>query len=337
MKVIKKKVLKILYIKNESRDPYFNLALEEYVLKELTGHEDYILLWQNKPTIVVGRNQNTIEEINNEYVKKNDITVVRRLSGGGAVYHDEGNLNFTFITDNDDSNIANFKKFTEPVIKTLQNLGVPAEFSGRNDIVIEGKKFSGNAQYYNKGKVLHHGTILFNSDLEEVKNALNVKKDKIESKGIKSVKSRVTNIIDYLPEKMSINDFKDELLKQVFDKIPYKEYILTDDDLEKIDKLVEERYSTWEWNYGHSPKFDLKKSHRYKAGKIEILLKVNKGVIEECKIYGDFLGISNIEELEKELKGKNYKEKEIKELLKKLNIKKFFGNISNDEFIDLLF
>jgi lipoate-protein ligase A len=330
-------VSEILYIKNDVRNPYFNLALEEYVLKELTFNENYILLWQNKPTIVIGRNQNTIEEINNEYIKKKNICVVRRLSGGGAVYHDEGNLNFTFITNNDDSNAANFKKFTEPVIKTLQKLGVPAEFSGRNDIVIEGKKFSGNAQYYHKGKVLHHGTILFNSDLEEVKSALNVKADKIESKGIKSVRSRVTNIIDYLPEVMSINDFKDELLKQVFDNIPYKEYKLTDHDLENINKLVEERYSTWEWNYGYSPTFDFKKSHRFKIGKIEILLKVNKGVIEECKIYGDFLGISDIGGLETKLKGENYKEDNIRELLQKINIKKYFGNITNEEFMGLLF
>src|SRR5690554_1895283 len=185
---------------NRSTDPRYNLALEEYVLKYLDTTEDIILLWQNEPSVIIGRNQNTTEEINATYIKEHNIHVVRRISGGGAVYHDFGNLNFTFVTNNLRENLNNYRKFTEPVIQALNELGVPAEFSGRNDIVVEGKKISGNAQSYHKNRMFHHGTILFNANLEMVAKVLQVSADKIASKGIKSNRSRVTNILPYLKE-----------------------------------------------------------------------------------------------------------------------------------------
>lgn len=198
----------MISIRNESKDPHFNLALEEYVFYNFDPNEEYVILWQNEPSVIIGRNQNTIEEINAKFIKEHNINVVRRMSGGGAVYHDLGNLNYTFIINSDKDVISNFKKFTEPIVSALAKLGVKAEFSGRNDITIDGKKFSGNAQHYANNRLLHHGTILFNSDLAVVQEALNVKIDKLKSKGVKSVRSRVTNVYPYLKEKLLLKSLK---------------------------------------------------------------------------------------------------------------------------------
>ena len=206
----------MIFINNTySTDPTFNLAFEEYVFESMDQNETYFMLWQNDHAIIVGKHQNTIEEINQDFVKEQGIKVVRRLTGGGAVYHDLGNLNFTFIVNNDSGKPFDFQSFTRPVVKALQSLGVNAEFNGRNDITIDGKKFSGNSQYAKRGRVLHHGTVLFNSKLDTVQNALKVKKDKIESKGVKSVKSRVTNIADYLEPGFTLEDFKKALVSYV--------------------------------------------------------------------------------------------------------------------------
>lgn len=329
----------MISIKNKSINPYFNLALEEYVLKYLDIEDDIILLWQNEPSVIIGRNQNTIEEINIPFIKDNVIKVVRRLSGGGAVYHDLGNLNFTFITKNNPDKVNNYRKFTEPVIAALKNLNINAEFSGRNDIVIEDKKFSGNAQYYYRDKLLHHGTILFNSDLAVVQNTLNVKVGKIKSKGIKSVRSRVTNIYPHLSHKITIKEFKEHLLTHILkehDSIN-NEYILTDNDINNINVIMEERYLTWEWNYGESPEFEIQKSKRYTGGSIEIKLNVKSGLIDDCKIYGDFFGNKDISDLENEIIGKSYNVESIKEELKKLNYDEYLFNISLDEFMDCMF
>lgn len=329
----------MISILNECKDPHFNLALEEYVVKFLDPKEDYIILWQNEPSVIIGRNQNTIEEINSKYINENNINVVRRLSGGGAVYHDFGNLNFTFIVNNDRDVVSNFKKFTEPVINALRKLGVAAEFSGRNDITIDGKKFSGNAQYYFGRRLLHHGTILFNSDLTVVQNALNVKQDKIESKGVKSVKSRVTNVYPYLPSKITIDEFKDTLLKFFLNDENYVEnqYKLSEDDLSKIRDLMDKRYSKWEWNYGESPAFDIEKGKRFGGGKLELRFNVNDGVINNLKIFGDFFGKKEVNDLEDLLIGKQYREQAIRSVLDNIDFGEYFSGISIDDFIDCMF
>lgn len=329
----------MISIKNTSTNPYFNLALEEYALKHLDIDDNIVILWQNEPTVVVGRNQNTIEEIDAKYIKDNNINVVRRLSGGGAVYHDLGNLNFTFIEKNTSDSVSNFKKFTQPVINALGRLGISAVFTGRNDITIDEKKFSGNAQYYFRDKLLHHGTILFNSDLSVVQNALNVKIDKIQSKGIKSVRSRVTNIYPYLEEKISTREFKDILLSFLFEQENQSknEYVLTDTDISKINEMMEERYLTWEWNYGESPDFDMQKSKRYEGGNLDIRLNVHKGLILDFKIFGDFFGRSEISELENLLKENKYEEENVRKILKAIDLNMYLSNISEDDFIDCMF
>jgi lipoate-protein ligase A len=326
------------YITNTSTNPYYNLALEEYVLKNLQPEESFILLWQNEPSVIIGRNQNTVEQINSEYVKEHGIHVVRRLSGGGAVYHDLGNLNFTYIVKNDEKGI-NFRRFTEPVIRALKRLGVPAEFNSRNDIAIEGKKFSGNAQYFYKDRILHHGTILFSVDLSRVQHVLKVKEDKFASKGIKSVKSRVTNISPYLNQSCTIDEFKQLLLTYLFEEAgePMQEYQLSEKDLAGVQQLVNERYGKWEWNYGSSPNFTVKNARRFACGEIEIGLRVEKGYITDCKIYGDFFGSLDVKELEEKLTGLRYDEEEVKNLLQNVPLEQYFGQVTTEEVLSLMF
>lgn len=332
----------MISIRNTSRDPHFNLALEEYVVKYMDPKEDYVILWQNEPSVIIGRNQNTIEEINVKYIKDNNIHVVRRLSGGGAVYHDLGNLNFTFIVRSSSDVVSNFRKFTEPVVNALKSFGVNAEFTGRNDITIDGKKFSGNAQYYYGDRLLHHGTILFNSDLAVVQNALNVKPDKIESKGVKSVRSRVTNIYPYLKEEISLENFKDSMLKLLMQDEGYKEkeYTLTEKDLTVIRELMEKRYSLWKWNYGESPECNIEKGKRFAGGKLDLRFNVkggNESTISHIKILGDFFGKKEITELESKLVGTLYKENNVRDLLNSLDFENYFAGITIDNFIDCMF
>ncbi|MFY3790149.1 lipoate--protein ligase [Ureibacillus sp. MALMAid1270] len=330
----------MLFIDNKGiTDPRVNLAIEEYILRNLDVEKDsYLLFYINQPSIIIGKNQNTIEEINTDYVEENGIIVVRRLSGGGAVYHDLGNLNFSFITKDDGDSFNNYKKFTQPVVDALANLGVQAELSGRNDILAEGRKVSGNAQYSTKGRMFSHGTLMFDLNIDDVVNALKVKQDKIESKGIKSVRSRVTNIKPFLKEDITIEQFKLEILKSIFggeDQIQY--YELTDEDWEKIHEISRTRYQTWEWNYGKSPRFNIQKTERFPSGGIDLRLEVSKGIIEEIKIYGDFFGVGEVAEIEELLTGVQYSREAISEKLEDIDIDHYFGGISKEDFLKLIY
>ena len=329
----------MLFIDNKGiTDPRINLAIEEYALKNLDIDETYLLFYINEPSIIIGKNQNTIEEINTEYVESKGIHVVRRLSGGGAVYHDLGNLNFSFITKDDGESFHNFRKFTEPVVAALKSLGVNAELSGRNDLLAEGRKVSGNAQFSTRGRMFSHGTLLFNSEMDHVVSALKVKKDKIESKGIKSIRSRVANISEFLPEKINIQEFRSLILKHIFEgKEDIPEYLLTEEDWEKIHQLSKERYQNWEWNYGKSPKFNLQHSHRFPVGSIDVRLEVNKGLIENCKVYGDFFGVGDVSDIETRLIGLRYEKSELEKALADLEISRYFGNITKEEFVNLIY
>jgi lipoate-protein ligase A len=326
----------MIYIKNSDNRPQFNLALEQYVFDSLDEYDEIFLLWINEPSIIVGKNQNTIQEINLDYIKENNINVVRRLSGGGAVYHDYGNLNYTIISKSNETSAFNFEAFSQPVIEVLAELGVKAEFTGRNDITIDGQKFCGNAQYMKKGKVLHHGAMLFDTDLTVLGNALKVSQDKIASKGVKSVRSRVTNIIDHLEEKITIEDFKKLLLNHMFKDIGIKEYKLTEEDKENINKLMKERYNTWEWNFGESPEFNIEKSKRFSAGKVETKIDVEDGIIKSMKIFGDFFGGGEISTVEDKFKGVKYREDEIREVLDTIDIEYYFVKIGKEELLECI-
>lgn len=330
----------MLFIDNQNiTDPRINLAIEEYALKYLDMEESYLLFYINEPSIIIGKHQNTVEEIHVDYVRENQIHVVRRLSGGGAVYHDLGNLNFSFITKDDGKSFANFKKFTGPVIEALHQLGVHAELSGRNDILVDGKKISGNAQYATRGRIFSHGTLMFNVNVESVTKALNVKKEKIESKGIKSVKSRVANIIDYLDQPMTIQEFRQVLLEHIFaGQNPIPQYVLTDADWEKIHEISRERYANWDWNFGESPVFNVKNAKRFPIGTIDVRLDVGeKSIIENCKIYGDFFGVGDVADIERRLIGVRYDRDAIEAALADIDVKHYFGKIEKDELIDLIY
>lgn len=329
----------MLFIDNKGiHDPMMNLAIEEYVLRNLDVNESYLLFYINEPSIIIGKNQNTAEEINTEYVEEKGIKVVRRLSGGGAVYHDLGNLNFSFITKDDGESFHNFQKFTEPVVKALKKLGINAELSGRNDILAEGKKISGNAMFSTRGRMFSHGTLMFDVNVDDVVASLKVKKDKIESKGIKSVRSRVTNIADFLENPITIEEFKSLILKYIFeDSEEVPEYVLTEEDWNKIHEISKERYQSWDWNYGKSPKFNLQNSHRFPVGSIDIRLEVNKGRIESCKIYGDFFGVGEVAEIEELLNGVRYEREAIADALADLDVTHYFGKITKDELINLIY
>ncbi|SKA95543.1 lipoate--protein ligase [Sporosarcina newyorkensis] len=320
-------------------DPRINLAIEEYVLKTMDVDKDsYLLFYINEPSIIIGKNQNTIEEINTEFVDREGIHVVRRLSGGGAVYHDQGNLNFSFITKDDGDSFRNFKKFTEPVTDALAKMGIKAELLGRNDILIDGRKISGNAQFATGGRMFSHGTLLFDTDMEGVVNSLKVKKDKIESKGIKSIRSRVANISEFLEEPISIEQFRQEILNSIFDgeeNIQYKE--LTEEDWSNIRKLSAERYGNWDWNYGRSPKFNVQQSKRFPVGGIDVRLYVVKGCIEDIHIYGDFFGVGEVAEIEQQLTGVKYERKAITEALASMDVEKILGGIQLEEFVGLIY
>lgn len=329
------------FIDNEGiTDPHINLAIEEYILKNFGEEDTYLLFYINKPSIIIGKNQNTIEEINTKYVEEHGIDVVRRLSGGGAVYHDEGNLNFSFITKDDGDSFHNFAKFTQPVVEALQELGVPAELKGRNDLAAEGKKISGNAQFTTRGRMFSHGTLMYDSEIEHVVSALNVNAEKIKSKGIKSIRSRVSNISEFMDEKLSMRAFKEHILKYIFNVKDVKDvprYQLTEQDWDNIHQLSKERYQQWDWNYGKSPAFDIQKSHKFDAGLVDVRMDVSKGVIKDFKIYGDFFGIGDITELEQALVDTRYQRQALEDALADIDVPHYLGKITKEQLIDLIY
>lgn len=293
----------MLQIINPSFDPYFNLALEDYLVHNTDIDEDLLILWVNRPTVVIGRHQNTATEINLPFIREKGIAVVRRMSGGGAVYHDKGNLNFTFITKAT-GNSLDFAAFTVPVIETLRQLGVASEHSGRNDVLIRGRKFSGNAQYRYKNRLMHHGTILFASNLDDVTRSLQVDEDKILAKGIASVRSRVTNIVEHLEEPVTLKVFQKLLLENIFNnRGGPRQRMLSSAELKAVEHLRDSKYRSWAWNYGRSPQYSQRCKGQFPWGNLEVFLLVERGQITQCRLFGDFFTIDDIYVLEKALIG----------------------------------
>lgn len=301
---------KYFLITHDNNNPYFNIASEEYLLKEKDGF--YYYFWINEPSVIIGTNQNTLAEVNLSYVEDKGIKVVRRLTGGGAVYHDLNNLCYTVIAPYNE-NEDNYKKFTAPLIEYLNELGVNAEFSGRNDITVNGLKISGNAQTVYKDRIMHHGTLLFNTDVSVLSGALKPNKLKTESKGIKSIRARVTNIIEWLPKKMDVNTFKKGLIEK-FSKIA-EEYCFSNSDLDRINQLKEEKYSTFDWNVGKSPKGKITFESKFDFGIVNFNFDVVLGKIENVKITGDFFSKKHISEMEEKLNGIPFDKKQVMQSL----------------------
>ncbi|MEZ7884310.1 MAG: lipoate--protein ligase [Bacteroidales bacterium] len=327
------------FVIDKSTDPQWNLAAEEYLFKHL--NEPLFRLWQNENAVIVGHHQNALAEINIDYVSQNGIKVVRRLTGGGAVFHDLGNVNFTFIDnriDNEDTS-SMFARFTKPIIEALEGLGVKAYLEGRNDLLIDGRKFSGNAVAVYKNRVLQHGTLLFASSMADLSQALASRPEKFTGKSVQSNRSRVTNISEHLAQPMSVEsfiDYMDNFIRNNRAK-DYKLYSYSSKDLFEISKLKAEKYSKEWWNFGQSPKYQFSKVEKFNGGLLEVYLNVEKGVISEIKIFGDYFFTKETAEIENLLVGTMHNYESVKSALLDIEISDYFSNISKEEFISILF
>lgn len=324
------------YVNLTTTDPAFNLAMEQYVFDSLPRDRSYLMLWQNDNAIIIGKHQNTLAEINEAYVKEKGIRVVRRLSGGGAVYHDLGNLNFTLIAD-DTPGAMDFGQFCGPVVRALEKCGVHAQLNGRNDMTICGQKFSGNAQYRKHGRVMHHGTILFDSDPEVLSKALQVDEEKIKAKGVKSVRSRVTNVRPHLPQDMSLAQFRQLLLETVLEEMPGAPYPLTQADLAAVEAIKRERYDTWAWNYGQSPACDLVKRRRFEGcGTVEAHISLQRGTVTGMEFRGDFFSTEDPATLASLLEGIPLEAGALEKALSNVDASLYFHGLTGVQLADLL-
>ncbi len=334
----------MLFVDNqENTDPRTNIALETYLVENRLTDQPLLLFYINEPSIIIGRNQNTVEEVNQRYVEEHGIHVVRRMSGGGAVYHDLGNFSYCFIQE-EHGPARDFSVFTRPVIEALHQMGVAgAKLEGRNDLLIDGKKFSGNAMYIKNSRMTAHGTILYDADLDAVTAALKPRADKIESKGIKSVRSRVTNIRPYVADAyqhLNTREFRDHLLLRIFgvnSRADVPEYTLSTDDWAQVAAIRAERFANWDWNYGRSPAFTSERYHKYPQGAVDFRFNVEQGGnIKEIKIYGDFFGVGDIADVEKRLTGIPYRRNAITAAFADIDTALYFGGIAAKDLINQL-
>ena len=324
------------YLKNPSTNPYYNMAFDEYCLESLPIDEPVFFLWQNKPAVIVGYNQEVNTEVNLDYLKEKGIDLVRRVTGGGAVYHDLENLNYTIVGRSEDLE-RDYPEYAALMMKALQSLGVPATLSGRNDILVDGKKVSGFAKRVCKNRLMVHGTLMYNVDVDVLTHVLNPSTTKLQSKGITSVRSRVTNLCNYLPELSDIQAFKNRLEEILSNNYSDAEYKLSETDLAHIQQLTDEKFATWEWNYGRSPKATLVHSARLACGTVEIHLTLAENRIASCRFGGDFLGNLPASDVEKALTGIPYEVNEIRKCLSKLEISRYFDRVSADNLLEMMF
>ena len=327
----------MLFVDNNNvTDPHLNLALEEYLLRQIETDESLFLLYVNEPAVIIGRNQNVFEEIDPSYIKNKNIHLLRRLSGGGTVYHDLGNLNYSFITPGQ-ADLHKFERVTEPIIRVLRDLGVGAEFRGRSDIVIGDKKISGNAQYASRGRMFSHGTLLFDADLEELNKAIKPVNMRIESKAVQSVRSSVRNFRELLPEAWTISDFKHAFLAGIFGPGDVPALPLTADDWDKIRHIAEERYMSWEWNIGRSPRFTFVRNGQYPGGAVEARIEVEKGSIKRCALAGNLFSQQTKGHLEEALQGVRYDLDDLLAAVRPLENELLFASLRTSELVDLLY
>jgi lipoate-protein ligase A len=318
---------------SQTSDPYFNIATEEYFLKNFA--DDFFYLYTNRPSLIVGKHQNTMAEINVPYVMENNIPVIRRLSGGGTVFHDAGNLNFCFIQNGKPGYLVDFKKFSQPILDLLQKLEINAWLRGKSDLVIHDLKFSGNAEHVYKNRVLHHGTLLFSSELNQLNEAIKTDWNKFNDKAVRSNRSQVTNISEHLKKPLSLDDFTQLLANQVKENHPMiRKFELSPDDIEAINELVTAKYSAWEWNFAYSPSYEFNRSVVLPAGLLQVYFKVEKGII--LNPFLEFAGKRN-SFLEKSLIGMPHNYELIKPKLELAFAQQPLIGFAFNEFINSLF
>ncbi|MEG1498327.1 MAG: lipoate--protein ligase [Bacteroidales bacterium] len=327
----------MIILSRKQTNPYFNIAAEEFMLKHLK--EDCFALWRNEPCVIVGKHQNTLAEIDDIYIKEHDIPVIRRLSGGGAVFHDLGNICFTFVKNTSQTKAADFTSFIEPILSFLQQLKVDARFEGRNDLTIAGKKFSGNADCLWQGRILHHGTLLYSSQIADMSPCLKVNPLKFEGKAVQSVRSRITNISEHLQQVLPVETFIALLEKYVASISPNADFrTFSNLEIKEIEKLAQEKYNTWKWNYGHSPRYELEKLiHTAKGGNIESHLRVKDGMVVEVQFYGDYFFTLETSELAQKLIGIPHQKEKVMEVLKTQDLDAYFTNVTAEELLSVLF
>jgi len=320
-------------------DPHVNLALEEYVFRNKPSDDDCLLFYVNSPSIIIGRNQNTIEEVNPVVVAERGIQVVRRISGGGAVYHDLGNLNFSILTPHVSSHFSRYDHFTKPVTDVLRDMGVPAELGGRNDILVDGRKISGNAQFARHDRMFSHGTLLLDSGLDELTRALNPRPGKVESKGVKSIRSRVANIAEFMPEPLGVEELRERIIERIFgtrDRAQIPAIELTEADWAGVHELVATKYGTWDWNYGQNPASNVQRARRFPIGEIDVRLDVQEGLIVAARFFGDYMGRAEVGELERRLVGVRHDGAAVAAALEGVDASLYFGDVALADIIELV-
>jgi lipoate-protein ligase A len=310
------------------------------------GEDDMLLFYVNAPAIIIGRNQNTIEEIAPDVVAERGIQVVRRVSGGGAVYHDLGNLNFSFMTRDVSGRFNRYDRFNGPVVDVLRDLGVPAEIGGRNDILVQGRKISGNAQFATPDRMFSHGTLLVHSNLDDVTAALRPRPGKVESKGVKSNRSRVATINEFLVQcaegsepALGVRELRELILERIFgtrdrSAIPSVEF--TDDDWEKVNELRATKYAAWSWNYGENPPSNVQRAQRFPAGEIDLRFDVHQNLISGLRIFGDFMGRRDVAVLEARLRGVAYERDAMLAAIGDEDLSQYFGDVAREDLLGLL-
>jgi lipoate-protein ligase A len=313
-------------------NPYFNLAAEEYLLKSF--QEDLFLLYRNRPSIVVGKHQNTMAEINLPFVQENEILVARRISGGGTVFHDLGNLNFAFFTSGKEGELVDYKRATTPIVEALKKMGLEVRLGKRNELLLKGLKISGTASHVFKQRVLHHGTLLFSSEIGKMSAALKSDKERFTDRAVKSVRSRVTNISDHLKESVDVEMFQERILAHMLQNFKdARPYQLGRTDIMEIKALRDSKYSTWEWNFGYSPKYQFCRSISFEGGSLDLHMNVVKGVIKELKIVGDFTSLKDIVLLEILLVGTIHDPETIRNKLSGVDVSNYIRGLENEELL----
>lgn len=331
------------YVCNLSTDAAFNMAFDEFMLEQLPLDEPVFCLWQNAPAVIVGLNQNVYTEVNLPYLRAHDIQLARRVTGGGAVYHDLQNLNYT-IAGRATNLEADYPYYMQLMVKALRSLGVPAEQNGRNDILVKGQKVSGYAKRVWKDRIMIHGTLLYDVDLNALSQVLSVPGSKFSvpsggsrhAGGIPSVHARVTNLRDYLPNIRNVHQLQEELTRILSNEHTDKELPLQKDHLRQVGQLANEKFRKWEWIYGRSPQANLSRSRRFSCGTVEVFLTIGHGIIQAISFAGDFIGNTPADELAAQIAGVRFKKEEVLQRLAELNVQSYFDHLSPDELAALI-